>query len=561
MSSRFDVCRYTITGTLTNDTALHIGSHHDLAVDMPVSRDGADQVIIPGTSLAGALREAWSAARADDAAEVALWGGRAQTSKRSQGSAVSKVVIEDARVVGGGAGATQVPTEVRNRTAIDPQWGTAEPGKLFSLEVLPAGQHFDFRATVDLPCRGEDSAGSESDSPAHVVVPSSGSAHEPDLELLLDILTNGFSVGSGSTSGLGRMHLVDKDVTVRKRAEWVGLVKLLGGAEDRWTRPPATSTGAEGQGQEPESSATAVATRLVEIPWHPVGPLLIADTSPGEALDTIPLVTAGPNDCVHLLIPGTSIKGALRAQAERICNTMLGYPVKGTQHDVITVLFGSPPTRGIGAANQGRRGSVEFLDVVSTVGWPRAGWVSAVGKPKMTPEEKSRQGRVAPVWNAINTHLHRCACSQSSQAKTAESAKGDFRIADHVAIDRWTGGAKDSALFTVLEPWLTRPGEWQPIRVILAPRLAALARESDPADGPEGHDVGTGGPRGDKTSTDLAALALLWLTLRDLHEGYVGIGFGTTRGCGSLRTDTVGFNLPKSAETAWQQLIPGGATA
>ena len=84
-----------------------------------------------------------------------------------------------------------------------------------------------------------------------------------------------------------------------------------------------------------------------------------------------------------------------------------------------------------------------------------------------------------------------------------------------------------TALFTVLEPWLTRPGEWQPIRVILAPSPCGVGAR-DPADGPEGHDVGTGGREGQEPPRIQAAPALLWVDLGDLHEGYVGIGFGTT---------------------------------
>jgi hypothetical protein len=92
--------------------------------------------------------------------------------------------------------------------------------------------------------------------------------------------------------------------------------------------------------------------------------------------------------------------------------------------------------------------------------------------------------------------------------------------ADHVAIDRWTGGAADKLLFTVAEPWDVA---WEPIRLRLD------------------HSWLTA--RLDQTSAD-AAVALVLLVLRDLQHGWLPLGGGTNRGLGDLADVTVTITEP-----------------
>jgi CRISPR/Cas system CSM-associated protein Csm3 (group 7 of RAMP superfamily) len=76
-----------------------------------------------------------------------------------------------------------------------------------------------------------------------------------------------------------------------------------------------------------------------------------------------------------------------------------------------------------------------------------------------------------------------------------------LRVRNHVAIDRFTGGARDGLLFT------------QQVVVAGTATLEIHARQPL-ADGDRG---------------------LLLLAIRDIDEGYLGIGGATTRGCGTLR--------------------------
>jgi hypothetical protein len=90
------------------------------------------------------------------------------------------------------------------------------------------------------------------------------------------------------------------------------------------------------------------------------------------------------------------------------------------------------------------------------------------------------------------------------------------RVITHVAIDRWTGGAAENLLFSVQEPV---SADWQPIRMSL--------------------DVGRAGSPADEDGGQ--ALALLLLVLRDLADGWLALGFGGTRGRGSVRVSRVAF--------------------
>jgi hypothetical protein len=84
--------------------------------------------------------------------------------------------------------------------------------------------------------------------------------------------------------------------------------------------------------------------------------------------------------------------------------------------------------------------------------------------------------------------------------------------ADHVAIDRWTGGAADHLLFSVLEP---HGVDWEPIRLTVD-----LTRLGDQRD---------------------VALALLLLVLRDLEERRIPLGGMVNRGFGDVTIESIEF--------------------
>ena len=83
--------------------------------------------------------------------------------------------------------------------------------------------------------------------------------------------------------------------------------------------------------------------------------------------------------------------------------------------------------------------------------------------------------------------------------------------ATHVAIDRWTGGAAEHFLYGILEPWGIT---WPAMR--LSVDLGRMPDDQRPA-----------------------ALALLLLTLRDLAQQRIPIGFAGNRGMGAITVSTI----------------------
>jgi hypothetical protein len=87
-----------------------------------------------------------------------------------------------------------------------------------------------------------------------------------------------------------------------------------------------------------------------------------------------------------------------------------------------------------------------------------------------------------------------------------------WQEATHVAVDRWTGGAADGMLHTVLEP---HGMAWEPLRLDVD--LARLGEDRQPA----------------------AAITLLLYALAGLAAGTVPLGKGGTRGLGAVRVESV----------------------
>ena len=101
--------------------------------------------------------------------------------------------------------------------------------------------------------------------------------------------------------------------------------------------------------------------------------------------------------------------------------------------------------------------------------------------------------------------------------------KAGARISQHVAIDRWTGGAADGFLFNRLQP----PKSTGTFRLALD-----LARLVDC----DGKDVSG------------ACIALLLFVLRDLAQGRIAVGFGGNRGLGSI--EIVDFKIESAGKAA-----------
>ena len=208
---------YRIKATLEAQSPVHVGSADEIHfVDMPFAMNGQGQYYIPGTSMAGVLR-AWmqqyllNAELEDANFSVSqewlnrFWGFQTAPDQQPHPSseaenhpegAASWCCVEDAVVKGA------VDVETLHGLKINPQMGVAEHQFKFDRQILPKGTRFDWEWQIDLPLENSEPQ-------------CEPSGFERILGLTLKAFSSGkINVGASSTSGLGRITLIDVDTKV-----------------------------------------------------------------------------------------------------------------------------------------------------------------------------------------------------------------------------------------------------------------------------------------------------------------------------------------------------------
>lgn len=497
--------RIEVRGTLVCLGPVHVGGwDNTIEANLTVARDGTGRPCLPGTSLAGALRAYLGGISRFDGGQFDVLNALFGHVTASDGSP-SWVRVDDAHLIGADPALT-----VRDGVGIDRHSASAAANFLYTRQTLPAGTSFALRLVADTPA-----------DPATAGSPDAALVSNT-VDAMVAGLTHGrVPIGAGRGRGYGRMEL--RDVIVRRSnlSDPAGLVEWLTGKAQctalRLVHPPADG-------------------RLrITVGWRPVGPLLVRDSLPGTVVDTLPLTDTAADGTVRLLLPGSSIRGAVRAYAERIVRTLQGQTVPQGFQDMlrrpppgVDLLFGSAPgsTRADPDGAKGWRGVVTVADchslgAVSTDQW--AAIVTARPDLKGTSGAEEREER---EQRNIERDQARSALRQQLAEINSSFALG---ISDHVAIDRWTGGAGDHRLFSVLEPDSTVA--WEPISVEVD--VARLER----------HDTAVGA----------LALPLLLLVLRDLRDGWLSLGYGGTRGHGQIEVTEVTFD-GDGLSAPWQSL-------
>ncbi|CAB1127817.1 conserved protein of unknown function [Candidatus Hydrogenisulfobacillus filiaventi] len=466
--ARFE--RYRVQGILTAHGPIRVGgAGGGPGIDLLPAANGMGQWILPGSSVAGALRAVDFRLHAQDGLENqlrAMWGPLDED-QRPLGA--SRIWVEDAVTK------EQAVAEIRDGVGIHRRSGAAAARIKYNQLVLPAGTRFAWEMRWD-----------------RLVAVDDGEQPDPTPEawlfpLLFYLVSRGLPLGGGKTRGLGWVRLKKSTLQVR-REDWStreGAWRALAGGE------PVGLTW-------PSSPGDAGRLLTITVEWDPDGPVLVAAGGQGIGVDTVPLTTRGPDGKRYLVLPGSSLKGVLRSHAERIVRTVIG-PCEETKkwldlHDrfealldvpLVRELFGSPRRKSPAAGSEaaaGMMGALRVEDVRSTVGWDEETWEAITAKPQ-------EQG-----------------CGHQP-SRVGEGVEDDtLQLAQHVAIDRFTGGAAPGLLYDVLEPHRMK---WKPWRLQLD--LARLPQLEQPA------------------------LALLLLVLDDVAAGRVGIGFGTQRGHGVVR--------------------------
>ncbi len=533
--------RYELTIPVELTSELHIGG-----VDEVPDRDGEGTVIrfcrnglkeptIPGRSIRGAVRAACDIARqalkgaGDPATQdggvfskaswVSLWGddsldtGKSLLDRRLRNgdslpirqSALTFHAVSFPDYKDSDSGESQLPR--RHGVGIDRTTGAASDGALYEHEFLPRGTRFDIRITAE----GRDNEPMGRDQSEGIPGPASSDTVKKLLEFIVDVLNSGaICLGGRTGSGQGKIRVIEPQLrrlsgttdagTLTTPADILDALILIGQDEE------GTSLPLELGGWTLEEPARITINR-----WSPTGIFVAEDEKltkqrkeeaqkkdPSANGVTEPLRDPSvPWDEAQLLIPGTSVRGALRSRASRIARTVLA-----------------------------ARGDLEPL------------------------ASHDIHEQIAHEPNLVRYIF---GCTDYRGAVTVHDCRSIERgtrvEVTHNAIDRWTGGVIDGGLFTEAVYLGT---EWEPITIDID--LRRLLNNIETEKGPEAKrntananeaENGSGnGKQSKATDADYAhaAFVLLGLALAELSAGTLPLGSRSTRGLGQVVVSSIAIH-------------------
>ncbi|WP_279014600.1 RAMP superfamily CRISPR-associated protein [Actinomyces oris] len=500
------VTRYELTVHLVTDAPLHSGGVDEVVdrrrdpedrttVARRFARDGHGCPVLTGRSVKGALRAACQRFREEHGGAVGpterelrqLWGDDGTRGAGSaaplQASAITVHTVElpTEGYEGNEEHKVMLPTRMGN--AIDRYWGSAGDTALFEHEYLPRGKELALTITAEagLP--------DDVEVPQGDVAPPGPEQVEKLFALIIGLIKDGrVAFGGRQNAGWGRVTLSDSKkawtLTKAEPGSRAGLEEWLSGAGGRSVDVAPVDCGGGGR-------------MRIEITWDsPTGILVAepqkdgpgegadagaADGAPGEAEgadseETKPArpLRAGPEETDPIVLPGSSVRGALRTRATRIARTIL--------------LAKKDP---------------------STV----ADW-SGAGVHEQLAQDPSL------VRDLFGSTTHRGALTVLD---TLAAEDGPSRKVTHNAGDRWTGGVADGLLYSEE----VYDSTWNSIILELdLDRLLTNAR------------AGLGEPGGQEDSQgedrSRAAFCLLGLVLAELAAGTLPLGSRGTRGMGQV---------------------------
>lgn len=534
--------RYELTIPVELTSELHIGG-----VDAVPDRDGEGTVIrfcrnglkeptIPGRSIRGAVRAACDVARQalEDAGDpatqnggvfskaswVSLWGDDSADTGKSlldrrlrrddslpiRQSALTFHAVSFPEYKDSDSGESPLPR--RHGVGIDRTTGAASDGALYEHEFLPRGTRFTIRITAE----GRDNEPMGRDQSDGIPGPASSESVKKLLEVIVDILKSGaVCLGGRTGSGQGTIQVIEPKLRRTGKTTDAGAL----------TAPADVLDALIGEDEEGTPIPLELGGWSLEEParikitwWSPTGIFVTEDeklTKQRKAQKEAENREKGINEEVHevvyplrdpseewenaqLLIPGTSIRGALRSRASRIARTVLAAKDKlptFTSHDLHEQIAAEPNLVRYMFGSTEYRGALTVHDCLST-----------------------DPGKLIEVT--------------------------------HNAIDRWTGGVIDGGLFTEAVYLGTH---WEPITIDIDLRqlLNNIEAEKGPED--DGKTVGTDETgigsedreQSKPTHADYAhaAYVLLGLVLAELSAGTLPLGSRSTRGLGQVVVTTI----------------------
>lgn len=422
-----------ISGSLTTESALHIGTGEDKEIELPAGKEKTQQAhysacclgvnntpYLPASSLRGILAEAAQHILTPEM-RLTLFGGLTQ---KNEGyihhtgclrlyDAFLKSMPTVSNVWSAPKKQMSSQTLLRTSVGIDPILGVADAHRLFNLEVVPSGASFTLELSLE-------------------------ACGDSELQAVLQLLniwkgSSRFALGSGSGVGRGRVRWnVDKVAVLDQQ----GLENWLASEQGDLIKAYRVLPTLPELPAAPEPALYQVAFSLI-----PQGSFLLHDPAYCEDKPQTPAenkiypdLTFSRTPEGKAVIPATALKGWLRGRVRRILLTLKELTLAQVE-SLLAEVFGSEQQRGI----------LRFEDAVS-----------------VTVAE--------PFFQSFN------------------------------AIDRFTGGVADGALFTVEA---ARCMELQG-KIIFMQDLPMWAKA-----------------------------VLLWVE-RDVLEGELSLGWGKSRGFGNF---------------------------
>lgn len=530
--------RYELTIPVTLTSELHIGG-----VDEVPERDGEGTVIrfcrnglkeptIPGRSIRGAVRAACDVARQTlkDAGHpatqdggafskknwISLWGDNSLDTGKSvrerglrnddslpvRQSALTFHAVSFPEYKDSGSGDSPLPR--RHGVGIDRTTGAASDGALYEHEFLPRGTAFTIRITAE----GRDDEPTVNKQSDGIPGPAPSDSVKKLLEFVVDVLESGaVSLGGRTGSGQGTIQVIGPKL------------RRTGGTtdSDTLTAPADVLDTLIGRDEEGTPIPLELGGWSLEEParitinwWSPTGIFVAEDenltkqrkekaqeTDPTANGVTEPLRDPSvPWDEAQLLIPGTSIRGALRSRASRIARTVLAARDELStfaSHDLHEQIAAEPNLVRYMFGSTEYRGAVTVHDCLST-------------------------------------------------------ERGKHIEVTHNAIDRWTGGVIDGGLFTEAVYLGTH---WEPITIDIDLRQLLNNIEAEKGEAkskPQEAETKKTQQDGQKDSQQLehvyapyvrASYVLLGLVLAELSAGTLPLGSRSTRGLGQVVVSTI----------------------
>ena len=514
--------RYELTIPVELTSELHIGGvdpvpdHDGEGTVIRFNRNGLKEPTIPGRSIRGAVRAAcnvlWEERKLkDDPSGVfsetnwkSLWGddlahhegGSPDDLRPVRRSALTFHAVSFPQYKDSDPGESPLPR--RHGVGIDRTTGAASDGALYEHEFLPRGTAFDIRITAE-GRDGEqknDTERKDNKQSDGIPGPAPSDTVKKLLEFIVDVLTSGaVCLGGRTGSGQGTIQVIEPKLRRTGKTTDAGaltapadVLDALIGEDEEGTPIPL-----ERGGWSLEEPA-----RIKITWWSPTGIFVAEDeklTKQRKTAKEDENKEKGINEEVHevvyplrdpsvawdeaqLLIPGTSIRGALRSRASRIARTVLAArddlkPL--ASHDIHEQIAAEPNLVRYMFGSTNYRGAVTVHDCLST-----------------------DPGKCIEVT--------------------------------HNAIDRWTGGVIDGGLFTEAVYLGTH---WEPITIDID--LRQLLNNIEAEKGPEDRE------QSKPTHADYAhaAYVLLGLVLAELSAGALPLGSRSTRGLGQVVVSSI----------------------